>query len=183
MLLENCSKKTLHTRPNVPGLSFKSNKLDVAYPATGYVQFTIETKATGVPKHPGNTEQKHPEGRAGCADLDKRLKEAAFKNIDLKAETARLKLVPAAGQRATFRPSSGRRRLSATCSCRFASGTSATCGRQSTSPTSGRTGSTGVASSRTDGTRRGRPTTRSPCRPESSSTGSRRVCTALRLLP
>jgi hypothetical protein len=43
-----------------------------------------------VPRHPGNTEQKHPEGRAGSADLDKRLKEAAFKNIDLKAETARL---------------------------------------------------------------------------------------------
>ena len=90
ILLGQCSGKTLHTRPNVPGLSFRNHKLDVAYPRTGQVLLTIETKATGVPKHPGNEKQPHPEGRAGAADLDKRIKEAAFKNIDLKAETARL---------------------------------------------------------------------------------------------
>lgn len=90
LVLENCSGKHLHTRPNVPGLSFRRNKLDVAYPRTGDVLFTIETKATGVPLHPDNKEQKHPEGRGGANDLDKRLKEAAFKNIDLKAEAARL---------------------------------------------------------------------------------------------
>jgi hypothetical protein len=61
----------------------------VAYPATGHVQLTVETKATGVPKHPRNTRQAHPEGRAGSADLEKRIKEAIFKNIDLKAEAAR----------------------------------------------------------------------------------------------
>jgi hypothetical protein len=89
LLLGQCSEKTLHTRPNVPGLSFRNHKLDVAYPASGEVLLTIETKATGVPKHGRNTRQPHPEGRAGSADLDKRIKEAAFKNIDLKAEAAR----------------------------------------------------------------------------------------------
>jgi hypothetical protein len=88
-LLVNCSGKDLHTRPNVPGLSFKKNKLDIAYPRTGLVQLCVETKATGIPKHPGNTSQKHPDGRAGSADLEKRIKEAALKNIDIKGETAR----------------------------------------------------------------------------------------------
>ena len=89
LLLENCSGKTLHTRPSVPGLSFRNHKLDVAYPAAGEVELTIETKATGVPKHPRNTRQPHAEGRAGSADLEKRIKEASFKVIDLKAESAR----------------------------------------------------------------------------------------------
>lgn len=89
LLLQNCSGKTLHTRPNIPGLSFRNHKLDVAYPAAGPVEFTIETKATGVPKHPRSPKQKHVEGRAGSADLEKRIKEAAFKVIDLKAEAAR----------------------------------------------------------------------------------------------
>ena len=88
-LLENCSGKQLHTRPDVPGLSFRKNKLDVAYPSDGPVLFTIETKATGVPKHPRNKKQKHPEGRGGAADLEKRIREAAFKNIDIKGEMAR----------------------------------------------------------------------------------------------
>ncbi len=61
----------------------------MSYPASGLVQFCIETKASGIPKYPGNTKQKHPEGRAGSADLDKRIREAALKNIDIKGETAR----------------------------------------------------------------------------------------------
>lgn len=89
-LLENCSGRTLHSRPRVPGLSFRQNNLDVAYPAKGPVQLTIETKATGIPIHPGNPEQAHPDGRAGSADLPKRIKEAAFKNIDIKGEMARV---------------------------------------------------------------------------------------------
>jgi hypothetical protein len=89
-LLEQCSGKQLHTRPDVAGLSFRRHKLDVAYPATGTVAFTIETKATGIPKHPRNPKQPHPEGRAGSADLEKRIKEASFKNIDIKAEVARV---------------------------------------------------------------------------------------------
>lgn len=90
LLLEVCSNKPLHTRPSVPGLSFPNHNLDVSYPATGTVRLTIETKASGIPKHPGNTKQANPEGRAGSNDLDKRIKEASFKNIDLKGEVARL---------------------------------------------------------------------------------------------
>jgi hypothetical protein len=90
LLLENCSGKALHTRPDVPGLSFRRHMLDVAYPATGTVALTIETKATGIPKHPRNPKQPHRDGRAGSADLEKRIKEASFKNIDVKAEVARL---------------------------------------------------------------------------------------------
>ncbi len=90
LLLANCSGKDLHSRPGVPGLSFKKHKLDVAYPASGAVDLVIETKATGLPKHAGNEKQKNPEGRPGSADLEKRIKEASFKNIDIKAEQARL---------------------------------------------------------------------------------------------
>jgi hypothetical protein len=90
LLLANCSDKKLHTRPGVPGLSFRNHKLDVAYPASGQVELVIETKASGIPKHPGNQAQKNPEGRGGAADLEKRIKEASFKNIDIKAEQARL---------------------------------------------------------------------------------------------
>jgi hypothetical protein len=89
-LLANCSGKELHTRPDVPGLSFRNHKLDVAYPASGQVKLVIETKASGIPKHPGNEKQRSPEGRPGSADLEKRIKEASFKNIDIKAEQARL---------------------------------------------------------------------------------------------
>ena len=91
-LLQNCSGKTLNTRPDVPGLSFRRHKLDMAYPdAPQPVQLVLETKAAGVPIHPGNsTSQRHPEGRAGSADLEKRVKEASLKNIDIKAEVARV---------------------------------------------------------------------------------------------
>ena len=88
LLLERCSGKQLHTRPHIPGLLFRNHSLDVAYPRTGTVQLTIETKATGIPKHPGSPKQR-PEGRPGHADLEKRIKEAAFKDIDVKGEYAR----------------------------------------------------------------------------------------------
>jgi hypothetical protein len=89
-LLANCSGKQLHNRPDVPGLSFRNHKLDVAYPASGAVQLVIETKSTGIPRHPRNKKQVHREGRAGSADLEKRIKEASLKNVDIKAEAARL---------------------------------------------------------------------------------------------
>jgi hypothetical protein len=89
-LLANCSEKELHSRPDVPGLSFDNHKLDVAYPATGEVSLVVETKATGSPKHDGNEKQKNPDGRPGSADLEKRVKEASFKNIDIKAQQARV---------------------------------------------------------------------------------------------
>ena len=75
----------------MPGLSFRRHKLDMAYPdVPDPVELVIETKAAGVPLHPGNaTSQSHVEGRAGSADLEKRVKEASLKNIDIKAEAAR----------------------------------------------------------------------------------------------
>lgn len=89
-VLGACSGKEVHTRPGVPGLSFRNHKLDIAYPATGQIELVVETKATGVPKHGRNPQQKNPEGRPGSADLEKRIKEAAFKNIDIKGEVARV---------------------------------------------------------------------------------------------
>lgn len=88
LLLERRSGKPLHSRRGIPGLLFRKHSLDVAYPASGTVELTIETKATGIPKHPGSPKQK-AEGRAGSADLEKRIKEAAFKDIDIKGEYAR----------------------------------------------------------------------------------------------
>ncbi len=90
VLLKRGSGKEVSARPGVPGLSFRSHKLDCAYPAKGDVLFVVETKATGIPKHARNTRQPNPEGRPGSADLEKRVKEAALKNIDIKAEQSRL---------------------------------------------------------------------------------------------
>lgn len=89
VLLKHGSGKEVVARGGVPGLSFRSHSLDCSYPATGDVLFVVETKATGIPKHPRNPRQRNPEGRPGAADLEKRVKEAALKNIDIKAETAR----------------------------------------------------------------------------------------------
>jgi hypothetical protein len=89
VLLAHGSGKEMARRPGVPGLSFRRHKLDCAYPATGDVLFVAETKATGIPKHPRNPKQKNPDGRPGSQDLEKRVKEASLKNIDIKAEHAR----------------------------------------------------------------------------------------------
>lgn len=91
-LLQNCSGKTLHTRPDVPGLSFERHVLDIAYPdKPAPVELVVETKVSGTPRHPGNSRsQRHVEGRAGSADIEKRVKEASLKNIDIKAEAARV---------------------------------------------------------------------------------------------
>ena len=91
-LLQNCSGKLLHARPDVPGLSFPRHKLDIAYPdAPAPVELIVETKVSGTPIHSGNnSSQRHPEGRAGSADTEKRVKEASLKNIDIKAEAARI---------------------------------------------------------------------------------------------
>ncbi len=89
LLLENCAGVTLYSRGGVPGLTFPKHNLDVTFPNTGAVQFMLEAKAVGTPKHPGSPKQKAI-GRAGSADLDKRVKEIGFKAIDLKAEYARI---------------------------------------------------------------------------------------------
>lgn len=89
LILENCSQTTLYSRGGVPGLIFPKHNLDVSYPPEGAMQFIVEAKAVGTPRHPGSQKQK-PIGRPGSADLDKRVKEIAFKTIDLKAEYARI---------------------------------------------------------------------------------------------
>ena len=89
LLLENCADVALYSRGGVPGLIFPNHNLDVTYPYSGLVGFTLEAKAVGTPRHPGSPRQK-PIGRPGSADLAKRVKEVAFKTIDLKAEYGRL---------------------------------------------------------------------------------------------
>ncbi len=89
MVLENCAQVQLYSRGDVPGLIFPKHKLDVTFPSTGAIEFVLEAKAVGTPKHPGSPRAK-PGGRPGSADLDKRVKEIAFKAIDLKAEYARI---------------------------------------------------------------------------------------------
>lgn len=89
LLLENCAQVQLFSRGGVPGLIFPKHNLDISYPSTGPVQFTLEAKSVGTPKHPGSPKARAI-GRSGAADLDKRVKELAFKAIDLKAEHARM---------------------------------------------------------------------------------------------
>src|SRR4029079_10848321 len=89
LILENCASVQLYARGGVPGLIFPKHNLDVAFPSTGVVEFVLEAKAVGTPKHPGSPKQRAA-GRAGSADLDKRVKEIGFKAIDLKAEYARI---------------------------------------------------------------------------------------------
>lgn len=89
LLLENCAGVDLYSRGGVPGLIFPNHNLDVTYPNTGLVGFTLEAKAVGTPRHVGSPRQKAI-GRPGSADLAKRVKEVAFKTIDLKAEYGRL---------------------------------------------------------------------------------------------
>lgn len=89
LLLENCSGKELHGRGAVPGLIFPNHNLDTSYPRTGTVEILIETKIAGAPKSVRNPQQKNLKGRPGSSDLDKRVKEAGLKTIDLKAEWAR----------------------------------------------------------------------------------------------
>lgn len=89
LILENCSGKELHGRGAVPGLIFPNHNLDTSYPKEGTVEVLIETKVAGAPKSGRNPLQKNPQGRPGSSDLDKRVKEAGLKTIDLKAEWAR----------------------------------------------------------------------------------------------
>lgn len=89
LILENCANVSLFSRGGVPGLFFPKHNLDVTFPSTGTIEFTLEAKAVGTPKHAGSPSQRAI-GRAGSADLDKRVKEIGFKTIDLKAEYSRI---------------------------------------------------------------------------------------------
>lgn len=90
VLLERCSGKVIEFRPSVNGRIFRNHNLDAAYPALGPVEVLIETKIAGAPKSPRNPLQRSALGRPGSSDLDKRIKEAGLKTIDLKAEWARI---------------------------------------------------------------------------------------------
>ncbi|SRR6266568_2252358 len=89
LILENCAGVQLYSRGGVPGLIFPRHNLDVTFPSTGAIEFILEAKAVGTPKHPGSPKERAI-GRPGSADLDKRVKEIGFKAIDLKAEYARI---------------------------------------------------------------------------------------------
>ncbi len=89
LILEHCAQVDLYSRGDVPGLIFPKHHLDVTYPSTGAIEFVLEAKAVGTPRHPGSPKQRAI-GRPGSADLDKRIKEIGFKAIDLKAEYARI---------------------------------------------------------------------------------------------
>jgi hypothetical protein len=89
LLLENCSEiGRLYTRNRVPGLIVREHNLDGVYPDEGPIRFLLEAKMMGTPRHALSPKQK-PEGRRGSADVGKRVKELAFKSIDLKGEQGR----------------------------------------------------------------------------------------------
>lgn len=73
LLLENCAGVQLYSRGKVPGLIIPRHNLDVTYPNSGPIEFILEAKAVGTPKHPGSPKQ-NDSGRAGSADIDKRIK-------------------------------------------------------------------------------------------------------------
>lgn len=91
LLLELCSGvETLYVRRRVPGLIIPEHNLDGVYPGdeTREIEFLLEAKMMGTPKHANSPGEKES-GRAGSADTNKRVKELAFKSIDLKGEAAR----------------------------------------------------------------------------------------------
>lgn len=91
LLLENCAEiGHLYARSGVPGLIVREHNLDGVFPATGRIDFLLEAKMMGTPRTALSPRQK-PEGRRGSADLGKRVKELAFKSIDLKGEYSRLR--------------------------------------------------------------------------------------------
>jgi len=99
VLLQNCAGiDTLSTRSAVPGLIVPVHNLDGVYPSTGPIRFMLEAKMFGTPKHINSPKQKDA-GRRGSADIDKRVKELAFKSIDLKGEYSRLRTAEGEGAR------------------------------------------------------------------------------------
>lgn len=90
-LLEACAGiDRLYVRRRVPGLIIPEHNLDGVYPGdeTREIEFLLEAKMMGTPKH-ANSPGEKVVGRAGSADINKRVKELAFKSIDLKGEAAR----------------------------------------------------------------------------------------------
>ncbi|MCP4308650.1 MAG: hypothetical protein GY788_28010 [bacterium] len=90
-LLERCSGiDALYVRRKVPGLIIPEHNLDGVYPGEleREIEFLLEAKIMGTPKHANSPGEKDV-GRLGSADTGKRVKELAFKSIDLKGEASR----------------------------------------------------------------------------------------------
>lgn len=90
-LLRKCSGiDEFYVRRGVHGLIVPSMNLDGVYPGDPdrEIEFLLEAKMMGTPKH-ANSPMQDVRGRRGSADMDKRVKELAFKSIDLKGEAAR----------------------------------------------------------------------------------------------
>jgi hypothetical protein len=90
-LLTKCSDiEKLYVRRGVHGLIVPSMNLDGVYPGNPdrEIELLLEAKMMGTPKH-ANSPKQELRGRRGSADMDKRVKELAFKSIDLKGEAAR----------------------------------------------------------------------------------------------
>lgn len=85
VVIENASGVSLNRRKGVNGLVFADYNLDVTHPAEGVAEILIEAKSIGTPKHGGQKDDSNLAGRPSSADLPKRLREAGFKTIDLKA--------------------------------------------------------------------------------------------------
>lgn len=101
LLLENGSGiEHLYARRSVPGLIIRRHNLDGVYPDQGDIEFLMEAKMMGTPRHAASTAEKL-HGRRGSADTGKRVKELAFKSIDLKGEYSRRAVM------AGHRPSDG----------------------------------------------------------------------------
>jgi hypothetical protein len=91
LLLERCAAvEGLYRRTAVPGLIIAKHNLDAVYPGdpTREPEFLLEAKMMGTPKHAISPEEKAV-GRGGSRDAGKRVKELAFKAIDLKGEARR----------------------------------------------------------------------------------------------
>ena len=89
LLLENgAGIDHLCARRAVPGLIIREHNLDGVFPDEGDIEFLMEAKMMGTPRHAASTKQK-AWGRRGSADTGKRVKELAFKSIDLKGEYSR----------------------------------------------------------------------------------------------
>ncbi len=91
LLLVRCADiENLYVRREAPGLIIPKHNLDGVYPGdpTREIEFLLEAKMMGTPKH-ANSPAQEAQGRAGSADTNKRVKELAFKSIDLKGEASR----------------------------------------------------------------------------------------------
>jgi hypothetical protein len=89
ILIERCAQQRVARRGKRPGILLASVDVDICFPSEPRTRPEViaETKMAGTPKHPGNP-QAGPLGRAGSADLGKRIREIALNVIDLKLADA-----------------------------------------------------------------------------------------------